>query len=142
MSIYQNKDPEKPKVLFLWPKVISVVKINGSIIHYSDLGINRICPGVFLSDHASGVRDIVSLSLNPDRKTLNLAQSQFVLLQKQWQKKTFNIKAIGMMTSLIMSILFEKLCQKCLKYKFFSNIHLVTAKNRFSTSSFSFWKSR
>ena len=53
VSIYQSKDPEKPKVLFLGPKGISVVKINESIIQ-SDLGINPICPGVFPSDHALG----------------------------------------------------------------------------------------
>ena len=51
------------------------------------------------------------------------------MLQKKMVEKIFKIAAIGMMTSLIVSIFLEKLCEKWLKYVFFF-INLVVARKK------------
>ena len=60
---------------------------------------------------------------------------------KKWEEIFFKSVATGIMTSIIISIFFLKLCDKWLK-QFFSKINLVTGRKKFFKIFCSFWISR
>ena len=72
-------------------------------------------------------------SVNPDRKILltwNLAQSYFVMLQKKMEEKHFQNSSYRDDDITNYANFFEKLCEKWLKYVFFSKINLVAARKK------------
>ena len=95
---------------------------------------NTIRPRVFLSDYVQG-RHIAPPCKNADSKrrlTWNLAQSHFVVLQKIGRKKFskhFCRHRDDYITNYVN--LFEKLCEKWLKYVF-CKINVVAARKKIS----------
>ena len=85
----------KPSQKEVIPLVLSKLIVRNYEIQQAGL-INLICPGLFLSDHAPG---------KPDKKIL-LKFVTVILCNdtKKWYKKNFEIAAIKMMPSLIMSM--------------------------------------
>ena len=91
--------------------------------------VNPVCPGVFLSHHAP--HSVPNPCVNPDMKMLltwNLAQSYFVMLQKNGGKFFQNCSYREVDVTNCVNF-FEKLCEKWLKYVF-SKINLVTARKK------------
>ena len=85
------------------------------------------------------------LCVNPDRKMLltwNSTQSYFVMLQKNWRKKKFQICSYSNdgVTNYVNFL--KNYAKSWLKYVFFVKLTLWQLEKRFSRSFFSFWNSR